>query len=155
MGGIDRNDAMMGNYSLVRKSLKWNAKVAIHFIEEAVINSFILYNKIQENQRFMQFKLTLLRMLLDDATHDSPMFSIPTIGRHFLQLIPPTKRNKTHRKDASFVLKLGKERKAGTHARIALNSQGFAQHPALKNITPKNRTVYFYFLKLSIVLYSC
>ena len=28
MGGIDRNDAMMGNYSSVRKSLKWTTKVS-------------------------------------------------------------------------------------------------------------------------------
>ena len=39
MGSIDRNDAMIGNYSSVRKSMKWIREVVFHFIEEAVLNS--------------------------------------------------------------------------------------------------------------------
>ena len=31
MGGVDRNDVMLGNYSSVRKSLKWTSKVSYHF----------------------------------------------------------------------------------------------------------------------------
>ena len=61
MGGIDRNDAMIGNYSSVRKSMKWITKVAVHFIEEAVLNSFILFNKVIGKKRFLQFKLLLIR----------------------------------------------------------------------------------------------
>ena len=38
VGGIDHNYAMLVNYSLVRKNLKWFTKVASHFIEEAVLN---------------------------------------------------------------------------------------------------------------------
>ena len=44
-GCVDRNDALIGNYSSVRKTLKWTTKVAFHFIEEAVLNSFISYTK--------------------------------------------------------------------------------------------------------------
>ena len=43
MGGIDRNDAIIGNYSSVRKSMKWTTKVASHFTEEALLNFFILF----------------------------------------------------------------------------------------------------------------
>ena len=43
MGGVDCNSALIGNYMSVRKTYEWAIKV--HFIEEAVLNTFILYNK--------------------------------------------------------------------------------------------------------------
>ena len=30
IGGVGRNDALIGNYTSVRKSLKWTTKVAFH-----------------------------------------------------------------------------------------------------------------------------
>ena len=42
MGGVDWNDALIGNYSSVRKMLKWTVKVVFHFIEEAFLNAYIL-----------------------------------------------------------------------------------------------------------------
>ena len=57
MGGVDRNDALTGNYSSVPKTHKWTVKVVMHSTEEAVLNSFILYDKVNpEKLRFMQFK---------------------------------------------------------------------------------------------------
>ena len=39
IGGVDKNDAMVGNYnSCVRKSYKWTTKVFFHYLEEAVFN---------------------------------------------------------------------------------------------------------------------
>lgn len=37
--------ALIGNYASARITYKWIIKVVIHFIEEAVLNAFILYNK--------------------------------------------------------------------------------------------------------------
>ena len=68
MGGIDRNDAMIGNYSSIRKSMKWTIKVAFHFIEEAVLNSFALFDKLIRKKRFPQFKLLLIRQMLGEVT---------------------------------------------------------------------------------------
>ena len=45
MGGVDCNDALIGNYTSMRKTYKWTIKVVIHFIEEPVLNTFILYSK--------------------------------------------------------------------------------------------------------------
>ena len=45
MGGVDKNDAMVGNYSYVRKTYKWTTKVFFQFLEEAIFNSFLLYSK--------------------------------------------------------------------------------------------------------------
>lgn len=132
MGGIDRNDAMMGNYSSVRKTLKWTTKVAIHFMEEAVLNSFIIYNKFKGNQRFMQFKLTLIRMLLDVATHDSTMFSIPTIGRHFLQLIPPTKKKQNPQKRCIVCTKAGKRKESRYQCKNCIEFPGLCPAPCFE-----------------------
>ena len=53
MGG---DDALIGNCTCVPKSFKWTVKVAIHFAVETVLNSFILYNKINPNKiRFSEF----------------------------------------------------------------------------------------------------
>ena len=57
MGGVDKNNAMVGNYMGVRRSYKWTTKAFFHFIEEAVFNSFIFYKKCDGKKRFLQFKL--------------------------------------------------------------------------------------------------
>ena len=44
MSGVERNDAMLGNYSSVRKKLMWTSMVACHFMEESLLNSFFLYD---------------------------------------------------------------------------------------------------------------
>ena len=101
MGGIDRNDAMVGNYSSVRKSLKWTTKVAMHYIEEAVLNASILVGKVKEGNkaRFMQFKLEVIREMLDkEIRKEANVFNLPLVGRHFLQLIPPTEKKQNPQK---------------------------------------------------------
>ena len=45
MGGVDQNNMLISNYNSVRKSLKWTKKVPFHFIDEAILNAFILFNK--------------------------------------------------------------------------------------------------------------
>ena len=35
IGGVDRNDEIIGTYSAVRKSMEWTKKVAFHFIHKA------------------------------------------------------------------------------------------------------------------------
>ena len=70
MGGVDKNDAMVGNYSCVRKSYKWTTKVFFRFFEEAVFNSFILYEKRGSKKCFLQFKLNLIYSFLRQAHTD-------------------------------------------------------------------------------------
>ena len=87
MGGVDRNDTLIGNYICVRKSFKWTVKVAIHNVEEAVMNSFILYDKINPHKmRFMNFKLdTIEKIIIGVNCQNTPnILSHPAIGRHFL-----------------------------------------------------------------------
>ena len=90
-GRVDRNDALIVNYTWVRKSFKWTVKVAIHYIEEAVQNSFILYDKINPNKMwFMNFKLDVIEKIIIRVNRQNApnIFLHPAIGRHFLELIP-------------------------------------------------------------------
>ena len=65
MGGVDRNDALIGNYTNVRKTYKWAIKVVIHFIDEAVLNVFTLYNKQFTGKiRFMNYKMEVIEKSL-------------------------------------------------------------------------------------------
>ena len=91
MGGVYWNDALVGNYTSIRKSLKWTTKVAFHFIEEAVSNAFVLFNKANPGKiRFMHFKLNIIKSIISRSQPSAPSYNLPLVGRHFLQLIPPT-----------------------------------------------------------------
>ena len=57
MGGVERNDEIIGTYSCVRKSMKWSKKVAFHFIEEDILNAHILFKKEGGTQPLLSFKL--------------------------------------------------------------------------------------------------
>ena len=43
IGGVDKNDAIIGNYSCIRKRYKWYIEIFFHYLEEAVFNAFIIY----------------------------------------------------------------------------------------------------------------
>ena len=65
MGGVERNDALIGNYASVCKSLKWTTKVAFHFIEKAILNALILFNKVNPGEiGFMHFKLNIIKGII-------------------------------------------------------------------------------------------
>ena len=101
MGRVHRNDALIGNYTCVRKTFKWTVKVAMHFIEEVVLNAFILFDKTKPDKaRFMNFKMELIETTITRARLDSSkdLYEHPSIGRHFLELVPPTEKKQNPQK---------------------------------------------------------
>ena len=101
MGGVDRNDALVGNYTCVGKTFKWTVKLVMHFIEEALLNAFILFNKTKPGKaRFMNFKMELIETTITRARLDSSkdLYEHPSIGRHFLELVPPTEKKQNPQK---------------------------------------------------------
>ena len=95
MEGVDQNDGLIGNYTCVRKTFKWTVKVVMHFIEEVVLNAFILFDKTKPGKaRFMNFKMELIETTITRARLDSSkdLYEHPSIGRHFLELVPPTEK---------------------------------------------------------------
>ena len=94
MGGVDRNDALIGNYSSVRKTLKRTVKVVFHFIEEAFLNAYILNEKFGvKKMRFLAFKLEIIESIITkNQLPELQIYEHPKLGRHYLKLIPPTEK---------------------------------------------------------------
>ena len=99
-GGMGKNDAMIGNYSCIRKTYKWYIK--IHFLKEALYNVFVICSKEGEKKitKFMLFKLEVIREMLED-THqipeDSEFYRLK--GCHFLPVIPPSRTKEKPQKE--------------------------------------------------------
>ena len=106
MGGVDRNDAMLSFYTAARKSTKWYKKLATHFIEECLLNAFILYGKSGGKKRQFDFIRLALKELLNEGlvercAHAQQLQHDPIIrlsGRHFPGLVPATEKKKDPQK---------------------------------------------------------
>ena len=132
MGSIDRNDAMIGNYSSVRKSMKWIREVVFHFIEEAVLNSFILFDKVIGKKRFLQFKLLLIRQMLGDVTMEQNFQSLPIVGWHFLELVPPTDVKEKPQKTCVICSKEKKRKGSRYQCKTCSNHPGLCPAPCFE-----------------------
>ena len=89
--GRMEDDAMIGNYSCIRKTWKWYIKMFFHFLEEALYNTFDVYSKVgkKKTTKFMLFKLEIIREMLEDAHQISADSEFDCLkGRHFLSVIP-------------------------------------------------------------------
>ena len=129
MGGTDRNNAIIGNYSSIRKSMKLTTKVAFHFIEEAVLNSFILFDKVIGKKHFLQFKLLLIRQMLGDVTMEQNFQSLLNVGRHFPELVPPTDKKEKPQKRCVVCTKEKKKKESRYQCKTCSNHPGLC--PAL------------------------
>ena len=129
MGGVDKNDAMVRNYSCVRKSYKWMTKVFFHFIEEVVFNSFILYKK-RGKKRLLQFKLNLIQSILREAHIDVDIAEAghyKYVVRHYPELIPPTENRDKAQKRCALRTKGGRRKDSRYRCKVCAN------HHIMKN----------------------
>ena len=55
-GGVDRHDQMLQPYSAARKAMKWYRKLGIHFLQIALLNAHILYQKDGGQLPFLKFQ---------------------------------------------------------------------------------------------------
>ena len=133
MGGVDKNDAMIGNYSCIRKSYKWYTKIFFHFLEEAVYNAFVIYDKVGEGKKhkFMQFKLEVARQMLQDVSvHPDPRAEIDCLkGRHFATLIPATQNKEKPQKRYIVCYKNNVRRESRYHCEQCVTDPGLRAAP--------------------------
>ena len=133
--GVDCNDALIGNYSLVRKTHKWTMKVVMHFIEEAVLNSFILYDKVNPGKlRFMQFKLHIVEKTINRARaiNIPQIYHVPQVGCHFLELIPATEKKSTPQKKCVACTKNRVRNEPMCQCNNSVNHPGFCPAPCFE-----------------------
>lgn len=94
MSGIDCTDQLLKPYEVPRKTLKWYKKVAIHFMQLSMFNSFIVYQKGGHQKQFLRFQHEVIAALLIENENGADM-EIPReeniirlIEHHFVSPIP-------------------------------------------------------------------
>lgn len=95
-GGVDHTDQLLQPYEIARKSLKWYKKLAIHFLQLAILNSFLLFKKDGGRKHFLEFQHDVISVLVfgqdNEAHRDIPREEnvVRLTERHFVEQIPPT-----------------------------------------------------------------
>ena len=136
-------DALIGNYTSVSKSLKWTAKVTIHFIEEAISNAFILFNKANTDKiRFMHFKLNIIKSIITRHSHqDHHIIYHLLAGRHFLQLIPPTPVKSNPKKKCRMCCRKRVRKEIRYQCRNCFHHPGLFPEPCFEEITENKNMI--------------
>ena len=95
MGGVDKVDQFLQPYNATRKTLKWYRKVALHLMQIAMLNAWILYVKSTGSDiTFFKFQLDVCGNLIFQGHVDQNLGNpnlMRLTGRHFAQLIPATR----------------------------------------------------------------
>ena len=81
MGFIDNLDRMANNYSMSRHKFKWTTKLFFHLLDLTVLNSWILLSSCGAKYTHRDFRLLLVRNLIEEAekSQDHPTPSL--VGR--------------------------------------------------------------------------
>ena len=134
MGGVDRNDALIGNYSSVRKTLKRTVKVVFHFIEVALLNAYILNEKFGvKKMRFLAFKLEIIESIITkNQLPELQIYEHPKLGRHYLELIPPTEKKATPQKRCAVCSKSDKRKESRYQCKNCSSHAGLCPAPCFE-----------------------
>jgi len=75
MGYVDNSDHMVDSYSMSRRTFKWTTKLFFHFLDLTVLNSWILLSSCGAKYTHRDFRLLLVRNLIEEAgkSQDRPI----------------------------------------------------------------------------------
>ena len=81
MGYVDTSDRMANSYSISRHTFKWTTKLFFHLLDLTVLNSWILLSSCGAKYTHRDFRLLLVRNLIEEAgrSQDRPTPSL--VGR--------------------------------------------------------------------------
>ena len=135
MGGVDKNDMMVGVYSALRKTYKWYMKLAFHLIEEAVQNGYILYKQQPGNKlRHHEYLREVVQALLQEADAEKAEtldIQHRLVGKHFLEHVPAT-TNKAKPTKRCVVCAPGKRSESRYQCQTCQNHPGLCVVPCFQ-----------------------
>ena len=81
MGYINISDCMANSYSMSRRTFKWTIKLFFHFLDLTVLKSWILLSSCGAKYTHRDFRLLLVRNLIEEAgkSQDRPTHRL--VGR--------------------------------------------------------------------------
>jgi hypothetical protein len=81
MGYADNSDRMANSYSVCRRGYKWTTKLFFHLLDLTVLNSWILLSSCGAKYTHRDFRLLLVRNLIEESgtSQDRPTPSL--VGR--------------------------------------------------------------------------
>ena len=93
MGGVDKVNQLIAPYDATHKTVKWYKKLAVHLLQVAMVNAFILYQKSHSTARFLRFQRDVISNLVFDVAQPDTKKSeelAHLTERHFLSHTPDT-----------------------------------------------------------------
>ena len=81
MGYVDNSDCMANSYSMSRRTFKWTTKLFFHFLDLTVLNSWILLSSHGAKCTHQDYRLLLVRNLIEEAENSQDRPTPRLIGR--------------------------------------------------------------------------
>ncbi|KAF2886199.1 hypothetical protein ILUMI_19975 [Ignelater luminosus] len=105
MGGVDRVDQHLADYTLPRKRGKnYYKKIFFYLFDLALWNSFVLYSKTGGTKTALEYRMDIVKLIMEKYHHSEFCSAtgrpsvIPTprrlTGRHFPEYTPGTEKKK-------------------------------------------------------------
>jgi hypothetical protein len=96
MGYVDKSDRMTNSYSIGRRTWKWTKKLFFHLLDLSVLNSYILLTSCGSKLTHRDFRLTLVRDLIQGGGGGALTTDHPTGQTNYCHQSTDTTWHSTH-----------------------------------------------------------
>ena len=108
-------------------------KVAFHFIEKAILNVSILFNKANSGKtRFIDFKVNIVESIISRSQPSAPSCNLPLVRRQFFQFIPPTAAKSNQQKKCRMCCRKGVGKETHYQCKNCFNHPGLCPAPCFE-----------------------